>query len=193
MNDNPPTPKKKKAPRKERSASLKFENDYFKAGYQHIAGMDEAGRGPWAGDVYAAVVALPLSRKNLTKMLKGVKDSKDMTASQREESAEKIKEVALAWGIGNATPQEIAEYNLNVATRMAMRRALDDANTRFDFTPDCLFLDYMPFPELRQMHVLSLVKGDKKSLSIAAASVLAKTIRDASMVALAEDCPDYGF
>lgn len=184
------TPAKK---RRDRTASLYHERTYHRAGYRHIAGMDEAGRGPLAGPVAAAMVALPIDRHDLSRQLKGVKDSKDMTPAQREETAERIKEVAIAWGIGSASPQEITDLNLNRATRLAMTRALVEAKKHFDFQPDCIFVDYMPFPDLRDVHLLSMVEGDKHSLSIAAASVLAKTWRDEYMVEMATSYPQYGF
>lgn len=187
MNDN-------QIPRKNRTASLKHEHDYMQAGYERIMGIDEAGRGPWAGPVAAGCVILPLRRRDLSKVLRGVRDSKQMTHWQRTKTAETIKATALAWGTGSASAQEINELGLTNAVKLAMQRAYDMALTDQPFSrPDCIFLDYMTWAEMGQIPQLSIVAGDNYSLSIAAASVLAKTWRDAYMLAVHEQYPHYGF
>jgi len=186
----PDEPKIKK--RSERTASLKHERDFLREGYSRIVGLDEAGRGPLAGPVSAGAVALPLEDKSLSRKLRGVRDSKDMTERQRDALVDTIKEVALVWGIGHATPEEITELNILQASKLAMKRALEAAIKDTDFEPQWLFVDYMALPQI-PIHQLSIVGGDKYSLSIAAASVLAKTWRDAYMLDIAEEFPQYGF
>ena len=180
--------------RKDKTASLKHEREFFNRGFRCILGLDEVGRGPWAGPVVVGAVALPLERRDLTRRLKGVKDSKQMTDLQRTTLAVAIKEMALAWGIGEASAQEISDLGINPATQLAMQRALDAALNVDGFKPDCLFLDYMAWPEvIEQFPQLSVVSGDQHSLSIAAASVLAKVHRDEYMITLSAEYPDYGF
>lgn len=180
--------------RKDRTASLKHERDFYKFGFRHIMGLDEAGRGTWAGPVAVGAVALPLEKANISKLLKGVKDSKQMTHLQRVATSEAIQEHALAWGVGQASAAEINDLGINPATRLAMRRALDAAKANMNFVPDCLFLDYMAWPEVAKQFVqLSIVGGDQLSLSIAAASVLAKVWRDDYMVEVDAKYPQYGF
>lgn len=177
-----------------KTARLNHEKAYFCQGYNHIFGMDEAGRGPWAGPVAAGVVCLPIANKQLSIKLRGVRDSKEMSPKQREEVVAAIKETALAWGIGHATVEEINDMgNLNSSTKLAMQRALEMATENSGIQPDCLFLDYHLWPEMAHIPQVSIVGGDQLSLSIAAASILAKTWRDAYMVELADEFPHYGF
>ncbi len=156
-------------------------------------GMDEAGRGPLAGPVAAGAVALPLHRDDLSKVLKGARDSKEMNATQRLAADGAIKEIAITWGIGCSSAQEIDASGIISATKLAMRRALCDALERHPVAPDCLFLDYMPWPEQQDYPVRSIVKGDKRSLSIACASIIAKVWRDQYMKELEDRYPEYGF
>ena len=176
-----------------KTASLHHERHYFRAGYQRIVGLDEAGRGPLAGPVAAAAVALPLERADLTQALRGVRDSKEMTASQRDRLSDKIKDVAIVWGIGQSSVEEIDRMGIVNATKTAMQRALDMASNGTGFIPDCLFLDYMPWPERSDVPQLSIVDGDKHSLTIACASVLAKVWRDQFMRNLDRQFAGYGF
>ena len=176
-----------------KTASLRHERDYVAAGYRIIVGIDEVGRGPLAGPVAAGAVALPLSRPDLPKLLAGVTDSKAMNPLQRQTADALIKDIALAWGIGSSAAHEIDALGIVAATRQAMYRALDAAIARLDAPPDCLFLDYMPLPDRRDIHQLCLVKGDRRSLSIAAASVIAKVWRDDYMRALHRKFPHYNF
>ncbi len=183
----------KKETKRPETASLRFEKEYFSAGCRVIMGMDEAGRGPLAGPVAAGAVALPLHRDDLPKVLKGARDSKEMNASQRLAAEAAIKEIALTWGIGHSSAQEIDASGILSATKLAMRRALSDALERRPVAPDCLFLDYLPWPEQQDYPVRSITKGDKLSLSIACASIIAKVWRDKYMTALEDPYPEYGF
>ena len=155
-------------------------------------GIDEAGRGPLAGPVVAAAVALPLQRRDLGKLLRGARDSKQMTPDQRESLNTIIKQIALAWAIGQASPQEIDDCGIVAATQLAMRRAIASLNEA-GITADCLFLDYMLLPKCSELPQVSLVEGDQRSLSIACASILAKVWRDEEMRRLDERYPQYGF
>ena len=179
--------------RKDRTASLKHERHYYSLGYTHIIGIDEVGRGPWAGPVTAGAVCLPIARDDLSKLLKGVRDSKKMTARQREALDQTIKDVAITWGIGSASSEEIDDLGIVPATHLAMRRALEEATKDIDFEPDALFLDDMLMPELRHTHQVSLIEGDSRTLSIAAASVIAKVHRDEIMLEFDAEFPHYGF
>jgi len=166
---------------------LSFEMPLWNAGIETVAAIDEAGRGPLAGPVTAAALVLP-PRPEVAVFLAGVRDSKQMTPRQRETSLERIRQVALAWGIGFASVAEIDTLGILPATRRAVQRALD----ALSFCPDHLLLDCLFLPEV-SIPQTSLVKGDCRSLSIAAASVLAKTARDALMCALDNQYPGYGF
>lgn len=152
-----------------------------------MAGIDEAGRGALAGPVAAAAVILPVD-DNILHSLAGVRDSKQMTPTQRETWCVQIKRQAAAWGVGFASSEEIDLLGILPATRLAAVRALEG----FSLAPNHLILDYLFLPEI-PLPQTSLVKGDQRSLSIAAASVLAKTARDACMVALDQQVPGYGF
>lgn len=182
-------------PRKDRTASLMLERKYQEQGYQHIFGIDEAGRGPMAGPLVAAAVCLPLhDLDSLSESLKGVKDSKQMTHRQRTKAAETIREVAIAWGIGEVPAAEISQINqMTEVTLLAMRRALEDAIRRAEVAPQALLVDYYHIPGYDDIPQESLKQGENQALSIAAASVLAKTYRDAKMVEYAVQFPDYGF
>ena len=181
-------------PRKQpKTASLRYEREYLAAGYRVIAGLDEAGRGPLAGPVAAGAVALPLERADLPSLLRGVTDSKAMNAMQRLAADSIIKDIALAWGIGSCDAGEIDAMGIVKATRSAMCRALDAAMKGAKLQHDCLFIDYLPLPEHRDTPQLCLVKGDRRSLSIAAASVIAKVWRDDVMREMDARYPEYGF
>jgi len=178
-------PPKKRA---SKTASLLYEHQFQQSGCHKIMGFDEAGRGTWAGPVAAGAVCLPLDRKDLSKVLTGVRDSKQMTPRQRVQLADKIKTVALAWGVGSASSAEIDDLGIVAATRLAMKRAYEMAN----FQPDCLLLDSLAWPEMT-IPQICLVKGDTQSLSIAAASILAKVWRDALMRTFDEQYPQFAF
>ena len=166
---------------------LSFEISLWNAGIKYIAGIDEAGRGPLAGPVAVAALVLP-PRAEVAAALAGVRDSKQMTALQRESCAGRIRQAALAWGIGFASVAEIDTLGILPATRRAAERAIEALSIH----PDHLLLDCLFLPELAVPQT-SLVKGDCRALSIAAASVLAKTARDALMRACDAQCPGYGF
>ena len=176
-----------------KTAGLYHERHYFRCGCRNIVGIDEAGRGPLAGPVAAAAVALPLERNDLSSMLRGARDSKTMSAAQRESMDGTIKEHARAWGIGCSSAEEIDRLGIVAATKTAMQRALEQALAKSEIQPDCLFLDYMLWPERRDIPLVSIVDGDKYSLSIACASIIAKVWRDARMRELDARYPQYGF
>jgi ribonuclease HII len=165
--------------------SLEFELNIWNNGFTRIAGIDEAGRGAWAGPVTSAVVILPAD-PSLIQTLNRVRDSKLMTPLARETWAPLIKESATGWGVGFASVEEIDALGIVPATKLAATRALNN------LLPDYLITDYLIFTEI-DLPQTALVKGDQRSLSVAAASVLAKTTRDAYMRALDVQYPGYGF
>jgi ribonuclease HII len=166
---------------------LFFEKILWQAGVRAIAGIDEAGRGALAGPVAAAAVILPAD-ENISLLLEGVRDSKQMTPTQRSYWCGQIKKWAITWGVGFASNEEIDLLGILPATHLAAVRALEALSKM----PAHLILDYLFLRECA-LPQTSLVKGDQRSLSVAAASVLAKTTRDAFMVALNEQVPGYGF
>jgi ribonuclease HII len=157
-------------------------------GLAHIAGLDEAGRGAWAGPVVAAAVVLPLDRPDLTQALSGVRDSKQCTPRQRDELFDRIREVSLAVGVGSVPAVGVDEIGILPATRQAMAQAVD----RLDVTPDALLIDFLQLPDL-PFPQYPLTKGDARSLSVAAASIVAKVTRDRMMVSLDARYGGYGF
>lgn len=146
------------------------------------AGCDEAGRGCLAGSVYAAAVILPPDYQN-----DRLNDSKKLTARQRYALRQDIERDAVAWAVGVVTPQEIDQINILNASILAMHRALDQLQVR----PEAIIVDGNRFKPYRDLPHTTIVKGDGKYLSIAAASILAKTYRDDEMVRLAQEYPDY--
>lgn len=166
---------------------LSCELPLWESGLSRLAGLDEAGRGAWAGPVYAAAVILP-PLNGVLEALRGVRDSKQMTPRQRAYWAGRIRLAVAAWGVGSASAEEIDARGIIAATRLAMARALEACGCQ----PEHLLIDALRLPGVR-LPQLALVKGDARSLSIAAASVLAKTARDAWMVELGETYPGYGF
>ncbi len=152
-------------------------------------GLDEVGRGPWAGPVTAGAVCLPCDRSDLLTVLEGVRDSKQMTPRQRVGLVEAIKATAVAWGIGSASSTEIDTLGIVPATRLAMHRASLAAQIQ----PDYLLLDSLKWDDPQHIPFQSMVRGDSLSLSIAAASVLAKVWRDDYMRQLDERYPSYNF
>jgi ribonuclease HII len=166
---------------------LSFEIPLWESDVTLVAGLDEAGRGPWAGPVTAGAVILPFD-PSLSTRLSGVRDSKQMTASQRTFWVEHIHQEAVAWAVAEASHLEIDEMGILPATRLAMQRAL----CQLSVSPAHLLLDAMFLPE-EFLPQTKLIKGDARSLSIAAASVLAKTARDQHMLSMEEQFPGYGF
>ena len=169
------------------SPDLSFEQALWKEGLMLVGGIDEAGRGAWAGPVAAAVVVLPPDA-GLAARLVGVRDSKQMTPAQRAHWAVAIKSAAAAWGVGMASHQEIDSTGIVGATRLAVARSL----AMLDRLPQHLLVDFLPLPDIHLAQT-ALVKGDARSLSIACASVLAKTARDALLTELDKCYPGYGF
>ncbi len=167
---------------------LSFENDLNQTGEKFIAGIDEAGRGAWAGPVTAAAVILPLDQDDLAGVLRGVRDSKKMSPAQREKWAEAITFNAVAVAIGWAEYDEIDSIGIVPATRLAMTRAVTGLNHSIDH----LLIDAVKLPDV-DIPQTCLIKGDARSLSIAAASVLAKVSRDHLMQTLEKEYPGYGF
>ncbi len=159
-----------------------YENELYQQGVKHIAGVDEAGRGPLAGPVVAAAVIL---KPGAT--FKYVDDSKKLTEKQREKALIEIKENALAIGIGISSVEEIDRINIYRASREAMHSAINQLKIR----PDYLLVDAMPM-EI-DIPMQSIIKGDAKSVSIAAASIVAKTTRDAYMTEMDKLFPQYQF
>jgi ribonuclease HII len=178
-------------PRKNAAARLdvllEHERLLWAQGKQAIGGLDEAGAGPLAGPVVAACVVLDPAKVGA---FEGVDDSKKLTPKGRAEVAELIKTHARAWAIASATVEEIDRFNILQAALLAMRRALEEVRTRVPEV-DHLLIDArkleLGIPET------ALIKGDSRSLSIAAASVLAKVERDAWMTRAAESYPNHGF
>ncbi|MBQ7325586.1 MAG: ribonuclease HII [Clostridia bacterium] len=161
--------------------SYEFESAALEAGYTVIAGTDEAGRGPLAGPVYAAAVILPMGL-----VIDGLNDSKKLTEKKREALFDVICKEALSYGIAYATPEEIDELNILNASQLAMRRAV----AKLSPTPDLVLVDGNVAREF-PMDTKTVVKGDALSMSIAAASILAKVSRDRVMAELAKEYPQY--
>lgn len=176
-----------KPPDLPRSPSLGLEAPLWAAGLAHLAGLDEAGRGAWAGPVSAAAVILPPDPACL-QQLNGVRDSKLMTPAGRARWAEEIRARAVTCAVGLASADEIDALGILPATRLAMTRAL----AQLAPAPQHLLIDALRLPEI-DLPQTALIKGDRRSLSIAAASVLAKTARDAILVELDATYPAYGF
>ncbi len=161
-----------------------IEKEYTEKGYRVICGIDEAGRGPLAGPVCAAAVVLPLGLE-----IPGLNDSKKLTEKKREALFPVITEKALAYGIGFASEQEIDEINILNATFLAMKRAVENLGA----SADLLLIDGNQKPKIGAGEEVTVIKGDAKSMSIAAASVLAKVSRDRYMLEMAKAYPQYAF
>jgi ribonuclease HII len=151
--------------------------------YKAIAGVDEVGRGCLSGPVVAAAVILPPDFKDSR-----IKDSKAIKSQKRREEIEKvIKENAIAWGIGESSPQEIDQINILQATFLAMKRAIDACGQ----VPDFLYVDGDKFPGHKGIPYECVIKGDSKVLCISAASNLAKVHRDRLMQSMSPEFPEY--
>ena len=160
-----------------------FDGSFKKSDVSRIAGIDEAGRGPLAGPVVTAAVILPADCTELI----GLDDSKAISKAKREFFAENIKKTAVSYAIHVQPPEEIDRHNIYQATKLSMSKAVD----ALQIQPDFVLADAMQL-ELA-MPCKSIIKGDAKSLCIAAASILAKTTRDEMMVEYALQYPEYGF
>lgn len=163
---------------------LLYENEAFSKGYELVCGVDEAGRGPLAGDVYAAAVILPKGH-----VIEGVNDSKKLTEKKRDMLYDKIIDECVCYSVGIATAQEIDEINILQATFLAMKRAVEG----LDIIPQLALVDGNRVPPLDDTDVVTIVKGDAKSASIASASIIAKVSRDRYMLQMAEKYPQYQF
>lgn len=162
--------------------SYEFEDKHYAEGYSAVCGCDEAGRGPLCGPVVAAAVILPRGL-----IIEGLDDSKKLTEKKREKLFDIIKEKAVAYSIAEATPAEIDEINILNASMLAMRRAVEGLSVKADFAlidGNCSRGFDIPTE--------TVVKGDAKSYSIAAASILAKVTRDRGCVELDRQYPQYG-
>jgi ribonuclease HII len=157
-------------------------------GFRFIAGLDEAGRGAWAGPVVAAAVMLPLDRSDLIAVLAGLDDSKKLRPNQREQFFELIHEVALAVGVGLVPAALVDELNVLEATRQAMQQALSELK----MPPDYLLLDHVRMPAVA-LPQAAFPKADRLSLTVATASVVAKVTRDRLMVQYNQEYPGYAF
>lgn len=161
---------------------LEYERKLYKEGMTIIAGVDEVGRGPLIGPVVASAVILPKNYK-----LEGLTDSKKLNEKKRNYFYDKIKEEALAVGIGIVDSKTIDEINIYDASKLAMTRAINN----LDIKPEHILIDAMKLD--LEIPSTSIIKGDQKSISIAAASVIAKVTRDSMMYELDEKFPEYGF
>lgn len=148
-----------------------------------LCGTDEAGRGPLAGDVFAAAVILPPDA-----VIEGINDSKKLSEKKREQLFDTITNTALCWSVQRATVEEIEQINILNAAMLAMKRAVESLEMR----PDLLLVDGNRLPDT-DIRSLAIVKGDGLSQSIAAASVLAKVTRDRYMLQMAREYPQYQF
>lgn len=163
-------------------AMKKYEHEYDSLGF--LCGIDEVGRGPLAGPVYAAAVILPKDCNILY-----LNDSKKLSEKKREELYDVIMEKAVAVGIGSSTCERIDEINILQATFEAMTKAVNSLPVK----PNALLIDAVHIPQLEDYKQISIIKGDAKSVSIAAASIVAKVTRDRIMKEYAEVYPEYGF
>lgn len=161
-----------------------YEQNALNAGYKVICGIDEAGRGPLAGPVHAAAVILPMGLE-----MEGLNDSKKLSEKKREQLFDVICEKAIDYSIGIATEKEIDEINILNATFLAMHRAVEGLRIK----PDYALIDGNQYPKIPFVAEETVVKGDAKSMSVAAASILAKVSRDRFMFEKAKEYPQYQF
>ena len=162
-----------------------YEKELFKDNIEFIGGVDEVGRGPLIGNVVAACCVLPKDFK-----LDGLNDSKKLSEKKRDEFYDYIIENCIAYGVGKVSPEEIDEINIYEASRKAMMKAIEEVRKQINLQH--VLVDAMPLPDLDIPHT-PIIKGDAKSISIAAASVIAKVTRDREMYELDKKYPEYGF
>jgi len=172
--------------RRDQAPTYDEEATLLEEGYAVIAGVDEAGRGSLAGPVVAGAVILPLWPNK--EWSSGIRDSKRLTPRRRESALRSMRDASTAMGAGVASSAEIDRMGIVEATRAAMARAIEDLPT----VPDFLLLDAILLPDV-DIPQRSIIKGDAKCLSIAAASIVAKVTRDSMMRDLDEEYPGYGF
>ena len=170
------------------TATQADERRLWQAGFARVAGIDEVGRGPLAGPVVAGAVVLPDLDALSVEGLEIIQDSKSLTARQRERGAELVRTIALAVGVGEASSEEIDALGIAPATKLAMRRALDELAE----PPDHLLVDGNAGIDWRLRPCIAVVKGDARCSAVAAASVVAKVHRDAIMRDLDVSYPGYG-
>ena len=161
-----------------------FEKESVLNGFKAVCGVDEAGRGPLAGPVCAAAVILPMDAQ-----IEGLNDSKKLTEKKREALFDLVKEKAVSYSVAFATVEEIEEHNILEATFIAMNRAINGLSVK----PDFALIDGNRTPKNCPVETKTVVKGDSLSMSIAAASILAKVSRDRLMLELDEKYPMYNF
>lgn len=162
----------------------KYENELYAKGLEYIGGVDEVGRGPLIGSVVAACVVLP---KDF--VLEGLTDSKKLSEKKRNAFFDYIKDNCICYGIGIVEPEIIDEVNIYQATKIAMKQAISKVEEQIDL--EHVLIDAMPLD--LDIPTTSIIKGDSKSISIAAASVLAKVTRDSMMYELDKKYPQYGY
>jgi ribonuclease HII len=161
----------------------KYEEEVFSLGYELIGGIDETGRGPLAGPVVAAAVILPKDAKII-----GIDDSKKLSPIMREKLCKTISNIVIDWGIGIVNEQTIDEINILEATYLAMKKAIKSLKAK----PQFLLVDGSKIPQI-DIPQKSIINGDQLSISIQAASILAKVIRDGIMIEYDKEFPQYGF
>ena len=164
---------------------LKYENEAYEQGYSYIIGLDEAGRGPMAGPLVVAGVIFPKGFYD-----ERINDSKQLSEKKREELYDLVIENALAYSIQIIDEKEVDELNVYQASRQGMIRAICDLEN-LECKPDFALTDAMPLGDVIKHH--SIIKGDAKSISIAAASVIAKVTRDRMLIEYDKTYPEYGF
>ncbi len=167
---------------------LQKEIALLRQGYRFVAGLDEAGRGAWAGPVVAAAVILPLDQADLPARLAHLRDSKEMSPALRDRLFDVIMAAAAAVGVGQASAEQVDSLNVVGATRLAMQQAI----AQLAIAPEALLLDHIKLPAVL-LPQQSFPKAENISLSVAAASVVAKVTRDRLMVELHATYPQYGF
>jgi ribonuclease HII len=169
-------------------AGLAFETELWRAGYRHVAGADEVGRGAWAGPVVAAAVILPANAHSVAPLLGVVDDSKKLTPRTRERLFDVIHAHAEAIGVGSASAEEIDAVGIAQANRLALARAIGHLSVQ----PDFVLLDFFTLPQLT-LPQRGVPHGDALSLTIAGASIIAKVTRDRWMAKQDDSHPGYGF
>jgi ribonuclease HII len=186
MTVTPTAPPPKAAPSRRMGPSLRLERTFWDAGAEVVVGIDEVGRGAWAGPV--TVAAVVPAREHV----RGIRDSKELTRAEREKAARTVRGWAVAIGVGHASYEECDELGMTAALRAAAMRALAELDAQ-GFVPDRIVLDgnhdYLRMPS----KVTTVIKGDAKCLAVAAASCVAKVTRDHIMIEDAEHYPPYDF
>lgn len=165
-------------------AGFEYENQYWWQGEEYVVGLDEVGRGSIAGPLVVAAVIFPAFYDNYD-----INDSKMLNDKQRRKLVEIIKRDALAYVIEVISVEEVDQYNIYAATQIGMERAIK----RLPFAPGAILTDAMPLPNIKGKPLEAIIKGDQKSVTIAAASILAKVTRDDMMIELSKQYPGYGW